>query len=461
MLEPSENNVGLALICRGQFPLHPYHDLSLLGKLVRDALLNGGLGVKDADAPLVDIIEPGMTVLLKPNWVLHYNKSGKTMDCMITHPNFILCVLKEVLKGKPSKILIGDAPIQNADFDSIMATGSDELLKFAASYKCIEIRDLRNLVSQQINGEWIITHDLRPRERSVSFDLGQNSMLEPVSLPSGRFRNTNYNPDDMVNRQSPGIHEYSLCKEPFEADVIINLPKLKAHGKAGITAALKNIVGFIADKNYLPHHRVGGSRLGGDCYPGLNIGKRLAEYFLDQANRNKTGRTYHFLKSMSNIMLMPSSTSDKLGLEGVWYGNDTVWRMVLDLNRILLYGNIDGKLSNTPLRTIFTLTDGIIAGERNGPLAPEPVRLGAITFGTNSAFIDIAHSALMRFDWNSIPLIRESFKVKQHPLAHEKPEELLIADGKEVYSFAEAAKELGVDFEPPLGWKGHIEFTRH
>ena len=29
---------------------------------------------------------------------------------------------------------------------------------------------------------------------------------------------------------------------------------------------------------------------------------------------------------------------------GNWYGNDTLWRMVLDLNKVLFYAEIDGNL---------------------------------------------------------------------------------------------------------------------
>ena len=93
-------------------------------------------------------------------------------------------------------------------------------------------------------------------------------------------------------------------------------------------------------------------------------------------------------------------------LEGSWYGNDTVWRMVLDLNRIAMYGKIDGSMSSTPVRYVYSLTDGIIAGQHNGPLAPEPINMGAVTFACSSLFADMAHAALMHFDWRKIALLR-------------------------------------------------------
>jgi len=35
---------------------------------------------------------------------------------------------------------------------------------------------------------------------------------------------------------------------------------LKLHRKAGITCALKNLIGINGNKEYLPHHRLGGSQ---------------------------------------------------------------------------------------------------------------------------------------------------------------------------------------------------------
>ena len=52
----------------------------------------------------------------------------------------------------------------------------------------------------------------------------------------------------------------------LDADLIINLPKWKAHSKSGLTGALKNLVGINGDKSYLPHFRRGSPSWGGDEY---------------------------------------------------------------------------------------------------------------------------------------------------------------------------------------------------
>jgi hypothetical protein len=95
---------------------------------------------------------------------------------------------------------------------------------------------------------------------------------------------TQYDPRKLALAHRLGRHQYPIAREVFEADVVFNVPKLKTHKKAGITAALKNLVGINGNKDFLPHHRVGGSLLGGDCYAGVGPLKRAAEFCLDRAN---------------------------------------------------------------------------------------------------------------------------------------------------------------------------------
>jgi len=461
MVTADETRVGLALADKEAFGSNsPYFNESLLSQLIKKAMREAGLGQKNPDVPLADIIEPGMSVLLKPNWVLHYNQSHHgtgDMDCMVTHPFFITAALKEVLAAKPSRVIIADAPIQSTRFEELPGM---QLLKKtgAGSTPPVEIIDFRRDVVEK-SGR--VDSNRRGMENFILFDLGRDSLVEPITESAGIFRNTDYDPRALASTHQPGRHQYLLAKEAFETDVIINLPKLKAHRKAGITAAIKNLVGINGNKGYLPHHRVGGSAQGGDCYEGSFFLKRLAEYFLDITNSRINKFDHSFWQFCVDglialqWLIAPNVTKS---LEGSWFGNDTVWRMVLDLNRIALYGKIDGSMSPTPIRRVYSLTDGIVAGQRNGPLSPEPINLGAVTFASSSIFADMAHAALMHFDWQKIPLLQHGLKSDiTYPLVHNAAQKLKVyVDGKS-YSFAETAKLLGKDFLPPDGWKEHIE----
>ena len=67
-----------------------------------------------------------------------------------------------------------------------------------------------------------------------------------------------------------GFHNYFVAQSILDADLLINLPKWKAHQKSAVTGALKNLVGINGDKAYLPHFRRGAPKWGGDEYRDEN-----------------------------------------------------------------------------------------------------------------------------------------------------------------------------------------------
>lgn len=452
----SEHHVGIATL-RSE---HPYAERSRLLTTIREAIQSAGVPPSQTRGAFGTIVPDGARVLLKPNWVLHYNKSGKGMDCMVTHPAFILAVVQELLHARPASITIADAPIQDCVFDALIDDAFRAELADMAGSCPLQIVDLRR--TTRAAGAWdtLITRNRRELDAYQLFDLGTDSMLEPIAEPPGRFRNTNYDPRELMKTHRPGVHQYLLARELFEADVVINLPKLKTHRKGGITAALKNMVGLNGDKDFLPHHRIGGSASGGDCYPGHKPFKRLAEFILDCANYRLDRATYPVWQKLA---LLASGLSRLVygdsNLEGEWYGNDTTWRMVLDLNRLALYGRCDGSIATSPQRVIYTLTDALIAGEAFGPLAPEPVNLGVVTFAASSPCADLVHSALMQFDWRKIALIREAFAQTTRPLVTCSPDRVSASCNGSQLSLEDVALTLGKPFRPPRGWIGHIELS--
>ncbi len=439
-------------------PGDAYQQRQLIAGLIRDALLQGGLGQKDPNAPLADIIEPGMTVLVKPNWVFHCNHTGKGMECLITHPVFVEETLREVLKAKPGRIIIGDAPIQSAAFHEIATETWIRRLKEIAAPCTVEVVDFRRCVRYFNPWKITVVDNQRPPDSFIPYDLGADSLLEPISSPAGQFRSTCYDHKTLLHAHQPGTHQYLLTKEMAASDVIINLPKLKCHRKAGLTAALKNLVGINSDKDYLPHHRRGGSGQRGDCYEGNAPLKRISEFFHDRANSAGNRCAYlAWQKTASFFLRLNIAFNNECNIEGAWHGNDTVWRMVLDINRAALYGKADGTLAATPQRTVYSITDAIVAGEKLGPLAPEPVLFGVVTFASSSAFADLLHSALMRFDWQKIPQVHNAFNDFPYPLVRHAPSAIAIHAAGKRLSLAEAVAAYSHAFQPSQGWEGHIE----
>jgi uncharacterized protein (DUF362 family) len=462
MNQSSEKRVGIGSVDYNKYSPSDIYSFLETGNTIQKAFISFGLGIKNPDFPLMDIVNPGETVLIKPNWVNHKNFNlNDGVDCLYTHPKFIEHILGQLEGCHPGKVIIGDAPIQGCIFDKIASPDWRQMIQEKFSFP-IEIIDFRQtILENNTNDEhaiWSRENINRKNEDFLLFDLGSSSSLEEISSRDNIFRVAQYNHHELNKAHKKGMHQYLIARELFNVDVILNLPKLKTHKKAGMTGALKNLVGINGSKNFLPHHRVGGSGMGGDNYSGLSILKRTSEYLIDQANMRIGRKHYKQYKKVSGYFSsLANRIETKTDFEGGWYGNDTTWRMVMDLNKIILYGNITGRLSLQPLRRVYSITDAIIAGDTEGPLSVEPVNLGIVTFSTSSAFADLVHASLMHFDWQKIPCIREAFNLKNYPIVQHMPEDCqVILNGIEI-SFDELTQKYGKPFRPAKYWKGHIE----
>lgn len=349
----------------------------------------------------------GKRVLLKPNWVKHDTQPGDAW-CLRTHDAFTLAVLEFVLTLRPAKVMLGDAPIQGCRWNDLLSTAFiEQVNNLANTYNItVQVKDFRRMVFHP-EGNMLET-ERNPLTDYLFFDVGAQSYLEPVTSGGvNLFRVSQYNPDRFRETHRPGIHRYCITRELFQADVVISLPKIKTHQKSGITAALKNIVGLNGDKDFLPHHRIGGSEAGGDSYQGSNILRYWSELALDQANRRKGRSGYTFWRRMAALLWKVSLPNRHLHQpNGAWYGNDTTWRMVMDLNLVIYFGTEDGILATTPQRKLFHFCDGIIAGQGDGPLHPEPLPLGVVMLSDSAALNDYAAALLMGMQPERIPLLK-------------------------------------------------------
>lgn len=438
------------------------YDPTAVARLVAQLFVEAGFDAKNAGTeswnPLREIIHPGDRVLVKPNWVHHNNRSGAGLESLITNATVLAAVLEYVLRANPAEVVVADAPIQGCDLPRMLAEGGyvEVREEFARRGAPVVWRDLRRSVLERDGGEWHRRADLRPVEQYVLFDLGTDSLLEPISADADRFRVTMYNPDLMRATHAPGRHQYLIAREAVDADVVVNLPKLKTHKKAGLTGALKNLVGINGNKDYLPHHRLGGSSTGGDCYEGGNRLKLLAERLADGANRRgrMAARLLWQAQRVTYGLLKVSGVDTNL--EGSWHGNDTVWRMSLDLNRILRFGRPDGTLAVEPQRRVLSITDAIVCGEGEGPLAPTPRHLGVLTMACNSAAAELVHAHLMGLDWRKIHIVREAFGDYRFPIRDFAPEDVEIVAGSAVLRQPWPLLNTR-PFVPPRGWAGHCE----
>jgi len=134
------------------------------------------------------IVKPGDRVLLKPNLL---TGSRPTKEC-ITRPEIVYCVA-QLVKEAGGMAFLGDSP----------AFGS---------------------------------------ARGVAKVNGYLPLCEELELPIIEFKGQRY-PSENENFQ-----HLRLSKEAMDADVVINLPKVKSHMQLTITLGVKNLFGCVPGK---------------------------------------------------------------------------------------------------------------------------------------------------------------------------------------------------------------------
>jgi hypothetical protein len=147
--------------------------------------------------------------------------------------------------------------------------------------------------------------------------------------------------------------------------------------------------------------------------------------------------------------------SDLVVRNGNWQGNDTCWRMALDLNRALLYGNPDGTWREAgQTKRCLTIVDGIIGGEGNGPLCPDPVDSGVMIVGQDPAVVDAVACRLMGFDPERVPIVREAFAAHRWPISNQTLPEIQVHDERvgKLVPLREVAPAVPGGFKPHFGW---------
>jgi len=421
--------------------------------------------------PLGGIIKPGQTVVLKPNFVREYRETHAGHDdCLITHGSIIRAALDYVyiaLKGQ-GRIIIADAPQNDADFDAIRRiAGLDQiqaLYRQRAGFE-VEVYDLRPEKAKKIDGV-IVGHEPLPGDPAgyVKLDLGHHSMFAEIEHLCHLLYGSEYDTREIRSHHTGGVHEYMISKTILDADCIINLPKLKTHKKTGITVCLKNLVGINGNKNWLPHHREGTPSQGGDQYADDGLVHRI-----ERRSMECFRRVFPLLGPLRRIVAGPIKSAGKRVFgdtnkdtirSGNWYGNDTTWRMALDLNRILLYADPNGNPQDHPARRVFCIVDGIVGGEGNGPLDPTPKRAEVVLAGQNPVAVELACAGAMGFDPQRLPLLCRAFAPHPLPLTSFSLGDVTCRlPGNRCERPATLPSEMNMHFVPHFGWRDQVEMA--
>ena len=419
-----------------------------------------------------DTIRRGDRVVLKPNWLAHRHKYQEDeWRSVITNPEVITGVLEVVLdclQGS-GEVVITDAPQTDSSFVKIM-TRMDPAGWQAMGQRAgvpVSVLDLRE-------HEWTTRGDVNVARTklpgdplgSTETDLGVHSEFIGHRPSTRGYYGADYDiaETNAVHREER--HKYRVSRTVVSADVFVNLPKMKTHKKAGITCSLKNLVGINTYKNWLPHHNEGTPAQGGDQFPTDSAGKRVEGALTDRFkavlwSHPALGKWLVPVKFLGKKMFGETSQTIR---SGNWYGNDTLWRMVLDLNKVLLYSNPDGTLRSDDFasrKRYLSVVDGIMAGDGNGPEAPDPKPAGLLVAGTSAAAVDAVCAKIMGLDWERIPSVRQAFAVARYRLCDFRYDEIVVDSPELPFNGPLVAMppEASLGFRPHFGWTGHLELA--
>ena len=452
-----------------RFPEYPFEPISKVEnpvyRMVRQVLADAGLDRHRFGSsswnPLGSYILPHSRVFILCNFVYH-RRSTETARCFLAkciHGSVLRALIDYVLiaTGPDGKVVFGNAPLQSCRWSNVLAdTGADRVIEFyAAQGAYVRAEDLRLFVAEKgVLGNTKRVYSRDVESPAVFFDLGENSLLAKGKGLMSPFRVMDYNPDRTDRYHSGGSHVYVINRSVLDAQVVISLPKLKVHEKVGLTCVLKGFVGAVGHKDCLAHHRFGSPLRGGDEFPTKHAFASPLSSFHDWLHRREPGAPLQ--GCMESLQYLLNGSLRRLGVirGGAWHGNDTAWRMTLDLARIVQSGDHLGILHQNAQRRHLALIDGIVGGEGNGPLAPRPVDCGTLIFADEPALADRVAWRLMGYRPEALPLLQAPDMPLQQPAS--------VDMGSRVYQNGVVVVEekltpvLSRPFMVPHGWRSYL-----
>jgi len=344
---------------------------SAVDALVRRSVAELGFG--PPENPLRDFIERGNRVVIKPN----IEGPGK-FQC--THPSVVRTIIVMAAQAGAKEIIVAESsPMYFTEkilIDSGYKKMVEDLIKSGLPHAqglppCRLV--LRNL--DGTNWSWVDTGaaSAYPGEEFSDKDL-------LTSLTSGTY----HRQTDSHGRNPNGrvLNQNAIFDSLFDADVVINVPRLKVHLFLINTLAIKNFV-------------------------GITVSSTLGIQQIGNMNRVAHSGT----KSGPDHM--------------VWgFGNDILWRELANIQRAVIYWK-NGEMKPSPQRKLLCVLDAVCAGDGQHGNGPK-VQLGYILASVDPIAIDAVGSRLMRYDFRSIPVINNAPIVPSHPWGTNDPARILL-----------------------------------
>ena len=429
--------------------------------------------------PFGKLINKGDQVLIKPNLVKHFHPYGdKGVISTITNAAILRPIIDYIILALDGtgRIIIADTPLEKTIFKEVIKLGKiDKLLDFYKNFLKldIELYDLRSFQAipdeyGKYSGDFIELSG--PPGGYIKIDLGNTSELAELdkcgnpdyftladhSIKLFEVRSNKRGKTNIYHCKNH--HIYKIPKIVLNSDVVFSIPKLKTHRMAGVTISLKNMIG-ICEKIYLPHHRRGLPPFG-DAYPKLpdkktiffkklifNLSGAFQKKFYNNEKVNNTMFFKKILYPLYNFSKSIKPFNSDYNWWGSWSGNDTLWRTIYDLNKILFYSDKNGKMKNKQQRKYFSIVDGIIGQEGKGPMSGDPKPCGILLGSSDPVAVDTIASFIIGYDIDKLKIIKNGNKVKKYKLGCNDLSKIKINS-----NIADPL-EINLNFKLPEGYK--------
>ncbi len=367
------------------------------------------LGLGNSSNPLDDLINPGETVLIKPNWV-------DFGPAVFTRPQVVSPLIDMAIAAGATEIYVGDGAVNVPQTNDVMnnAGYSDMVSELDSQHPGITIETL-NLNVLDSGWHWIYlgSHSSFAGSGYTHYDLAAGG--------STLYGHSYYSTADPqgINPNGDTLGWYAVSDKILDADVIINVPKMKTHQTMMATLSIKNLVGCTISSTY------------------------------DEEAYNTQSR-------------IPHHTTD---MEENYFNNDIFWRAIQDMNKIILYADENGDLQPAQQRKFLNVIDGIEAMEKSqhhiygGGGTPYDRYIALAS--TDPVAADAVACRLMGYDATIIPSIENADSDTVHPIGTNDPENIVIL-GEEIdqkfchiFEFNDAWEEYAgslaiTDFTPPV-----------
>jgi uncharacterized protein (DUF362 family) len=102
--------------------------------------------------------------------------------------------------------------------------------------------------------------------------------------------------------------------------------------------------------------------------------------------------------------------------------------------------------------------DGVVGGQGNGPLTPDPVASGTLLGGQNLLAVDVVATRLMGFDPLKIKMYQALLSAHEFEFGAHRPEDITVASDDPAWTccLADPASRF-LNFRAHPGWVGHLE----